>query len=424
MFYLILPYALQQGEAAFINQNITIAGKNLLSPYTGIFTDVLFFLTMGIAIILIKARYRRAAWTGSALLFLYLIYVLVLWVASFMNYPEADEVFLAGRQFIYISLSYYLWVAVFQSVTRKQYERFLNLLFFVTPVCAILYILNSSRIISIYDPVLLFQEVDFNSTTFFRDFRTIPLWLIPVLVLSALSLITPIFNVSKKIVAVNIVVLPAALLFTFTRSLLFIVLIQVIFLFFLYISRFNGRFVRNIIFLLSFLAISIAVMQKIFPDQSAYFRERLLSVEKEGKDEANVEVRLNYVAEASRIVNENNPFTGAGMNKRYYIRMNATGAWVADSTIPYFLLHTGWIGVVWIFGIVLVFFVDSFFLFLRTRDWLTGYLCAFFLSIFISCLIMGEALLGNVWVMVNFALYAVIKLERWKPEEEQDTPGN
>jgi len=418
MFYLILPYALQQGEAAFINQHITIAGKNILSPYATIFTDVLFFITSGIAVFLIKVHYRRMPWVGSILIFSFLLYVLVLWATSLMNYPDGEEVFLTGRQFIYISLGYFLWVAIFQSVTREQYEQFIKLMFYVTPVSAILYILNSGRMIPLYDSSLIYQEVNFGEQTFLRDFRTIPLWLIPVLVLSVLSLITPSFNVSKKIVILNIIVLPVALLFTFTRSLVFIVLIQIGFLFILYISKLNSRLTGNIILLLAFLSISFIVIQKAFPAQSAYFQERLLSVSKEGKDEENINVRLNYVIEANRIVSENSTFVGAGMNRAYYSRMNAIGAWIADSTIPYFLIHTGWIGVLWIFGIVFVFFTDSFFFFLKTRDWLAGYLCAFFLAVFISSLIMGgEVLTGNVWVLANFALYSVIKFNSWRPVE-------
>jgi len=68
-----------------------------------------------------------------------------------------------------------------------------------------------------------------------------------------------------------------------------------------------------------------------------------------------------------------------------------------------------------IFGIVLAFFTDSFFYFLKTRDWLAGYLSAFFLAVFISSLIMGgEVLTGNVWVFANFALYSVLKFNSWK----------
>jgi cell division protein FtsW (lipid II flippase) len=262
----------------------------------------------------------------------------------------------------------------------------------------------------------MYQEVDFGTETFLRDFRTIPLWLIPVLILSVLSLITPSFKVSKKIVILNIIVLPVAVLFTFTRSIVFIILIQVVFLFFLYISKLNKRFLSRIILFLAFLSVSFIVIQKQFPAQSAYFQERLLSAKREGRDEENLNVRFTYFTEANKIVRENNAFMGTGMDRSYYPRMNALGAWIADSTIPYFLIHTGWIGVVWIFGIVFVFFSDSFLFFLKTGDWLAGYLCTSFLAVFISSLIMGgEVLTGSVWILVNFALYSVIKFNSWKP---------
>jgi hypothetical protein len=72
-----------------------------------------------------------------------------------------------------------------------------------------------------------------------------------------------------------------------------------------------------------------------------------------------------------------------------------------------------------IFGIVFIFFVDSLFLFIKTKDWLVGYLSAFFLALFISSLIMGETLTGHVWTLMNFALYSVIKFNRWEPSEEE-----
>ncbi|MEJ7768092.1 MAG: hypothetical protein WKF89_09790 [Chitinophagaceae bacterium] len=416
MFYLILPYALQQGEAAFINQYIAVAGKNILSPYATIFVDVLFFLTAFMAMVLIKIRYKKIPWIGSTIIGFLFLYIAFLWLISFLSYPKSNEVFLTGRQFMYISLSYFLWIAIFQSVTRDQYERFLKLMFYVTPISTIIYILNSSRIVHFFDETLIFQEVDFGMESFLRDFRTIPLWLIPILVLSIQSLLTSTINLSKKVVILNILILPVGVLFTFTRSLLFIVLMQVIFLLVLYGYRLNAKLIGNVILFVAFLSISFFAIQTVFPNQSSYFGDRLLSAKKEGKSEQNVNIRIEYVNEASKIVNQASPFIGAGMNRKSYPRMNAVGAWIADSTIPYFLVHTGWIGVLLIFGIVFVFFVDSFFLFMRTRDWLVGYLSAYFLSLFISSLIMGgEALTGNLWTLLNFSLYSVIKFNRWKP---------
>ena len=415
MFYLLLPYALQQGEAAFIDQSLSLGGKNILSPYANIFIDVLFFITSIFVLFLIKTRHRTISWAGTTLIWLFLGYVVLLWIVSLINYPDIEEVLLTGRQFIYISLSYFLWIGVFQAVTRDQYEQFIRLMFYVTPVSAVLYILNSAKIISLYDPALIYQEVGFGTDVFLRDFRTIPLWLIPIMVLSFLSLVTGLFRIPKAIIAVNIMVLPVALLFTFTRSLVFMVLMQTGFLFFLFFLKLDIKLIRNGMLVLAFLAVPLVIIQNIFPGQSNYFQERFLSVKQEGGEDQNVKVRFNYVAEARQVVSENSTLLGAGMNRFYYPRMNATGAWVADSTIPYFLIHTGWIGVILLFGMVFVFFIDSLIFFMRTEDWLVGYLSGYFLTLFISALIMGgEMLTGSVWTLVNFALYSVIKFNSWR----------
>lgn len=415
MFYFILPYALQQGEAAFIDQNILVAGKGILSPYNSIFVDVLFFLTSAIAIFLVRAKYRKLPWIGSTMVGFFFIYVIFIWMLSFAESYNTTEVFLTGRQFMYISLSYFLWIAILQSVTREQYERFLRLMFYVTPVSALIYILNSSKIITVFDPSLVYLEVDYGAETFIRDFRTIPIWLIPVLVMSVQSVISKNLPVPSPLAIANIVILPIALLFTFTRSLLFIVLMQFAFLLLLYSFQLGGRVIRNFVVFFLFACVSVMVIHKAFPSQAGYFEERLLAVKNEGGAEQNVTIRIDYVNETRTIVNQTNPLIGAGMNRNYYSRMDSIGAWIADSTIPYFLMHTGWIGVLLLFGIVLIFFIDSFFLFLKTKDWLVGYLSSFFLALLVSSLIMGgDTLMGSVWSLVNFALYTIIKLEAWR----------
>ena len=422
IFYLILPFALQQGEAAFINQNIAIGGKNILSPYATVFKDVLFFMMFMMAVFLFKARLKTITWVGSVLIHLFLIYVLLLWISSFLSYPDTNEVFLTGRQIVYISLSYYLWVAIFQSVTREQYEAFLRLIFYVTPVSTILYILNSSGKVHLFDASLIFQEVDFGTTSFLRDFRTIPIWLIPMMVLAILSLITDTIKIRQSVIVANLLILPFGLLFTFTRSLLFIVLMQSVYLFFLFSFNISFKLVRNIAMFVVILSISFFAIKIIYPGPIGYFTERLTSAKTEGKGEQNVNVRLEYYNEATKIINNENPFIGVGMDRKHYQQMDAVGAWIADSTIPYYLVHTGWIGVFLLFGIVLFFFIDSFFLFLKTKDWLTAYLSGFFLTVFISSLIMGgEVLTGSAWTLMNFALYSVVKYDRWKePEPETE----
>lgn len=424
MFYLILPFALQQGEAAFINQSIAIGGKNILSPYYTVFKDVLFFIMFMMAVFLFKTRLKAITWFGSVLIHLFLIYVLLLWVTSFLNYPDSNEVFLTGRPIIYISLSYYLWIAIFQSVTREQFEAFLRMLFYVTPVSTILYILNSSGKVHLFDASLVFQEVDFGTSSFLRDFRTIPIWLIPIMVLSILSLITDTIKIKRSVILANILILPFGLLFTFTRSLLFIVLMQAALLFILFSFNISFKLIRNIVLFIVFLSISFFAITIMYPGPMGYFTERLTSAKTEGKGEQNVNLRLEYYKEANRIINAGNPFVGVGIDRKHYQQMDAVGAWIADSTIPYFLVHTGWIGVFLLFGIVLLFFIDSFFLFLKTKDWLTAYLSGFFMTVFISSLIMGgEVLTNGAWTLMNFALYTVVKFNRWQqPLPEVETP--
>lgn len=416
MYYLILIFALQQGEAAFIDQHITLGGKYLLSTYASIFTDVLFFMAVGISIFLIKVRFKTVSWAGSTLINIYLLYIIVLWVSSFFNYLNTDEVFLTGRQFMYIPLSYFLWMAIYQRVTREQYEQFLRLMFYVTPVSTIIYILNSAKIIHVYDETLIYEEVNFGSESFLRDFKTIPFWLIPVLVLSIQAMITPALRIARKMVILNIVILPIGILFTFTRSLLISVIMQTVFLFMLFGRKLSIKLVANVVMFATFIGLSLLVIQKIFPSQSGYFAERLTSAKTEGKSEENVNIRLEYLYEAMHVTNETSPFVGAGMNRKYYKRMEAVGAWIADSTIPYFLVHTGWIGVLMLFSIVLSFAAASLFTFLKTKDWLTGYLCAYFTGLFIFSLLNGgETLTGSTWTFMNFALYSVIRANRWKP---------
>jgi hypothetical protein len=418
VYYLILPLALQQGEAAFINQFIVIGGKNILSPYQTVFIDTLFFITLAIAIFMMKIRYKKVPWMGTTAIAIFLGYIVFLWFRSFLTYPNNNEVFLSGRKFMYISLSYFLWVAIFESLAREDYEKFIKLMFYVTPVSTIIYILNSAKIITFFDDSLIYAEVDFGTESFLRDFRTIPLWLLPIIVLSILSLITPTIKIPKKVVIGNIILLPVGLLFTFTRSYLIVVLIEVGFLLLLYSYKFSGKLIMNLILLIGFISLTILMAQKVFPGQMNYFSERLLSAKTEGKSEYNVNIRMEYLSEASKIVNATNPWLGEGFDRKYYAQMDSIGAWAADSTIPLFLLHTGWIGVLMIFGVVFIFFVDSLILFFKTKDWLVGYLTAYFLALFISSLIMGETLLGNTWTLMNFSLYTVIKFNKWKPARE------
>lgn len=420
MFYLILVFALQQGQAAFIDQSVNIGGKAIFSVYDQVFTDVLFVITTAIAIFLLKAKIPRQAFAGTGLVMTYLLYIVLLFVMSLATHYDAGEVFLAGRQLLYVSLSYFLWLAIFHSVTREQYEGFLRMLFYVTPVSAVLYILNSSGAVTIFNSDFIYQEIDGASGgTFFRDFGTIPTQLDTVFVICFLSLTVTTFPVPKWLVYVNMVILPIAMLFTFTRSILTGIIMQIVILLLLYAYA-NGSRILNQLLKVCFIVVLFLLpvyfaVQKIYPDAFTYFTERITEAALEKENDPNVNIRIAYLEKTIDITNRTSVLTGAGLNKTYYPELEAIGAWTADSTIPYFLYHTGWLGVMLLYVVLLFFIADGVLYFKRSGDWLAAYLCSGVITSTISSLLMGgDIFKGSVWTFMNLALYTVIRFNLWK----------
>jgi hypothetical protein len=419
LFYLLFPIALQQGPAAFINQDFSLAGKKIFSVNENIFIDVLFFIVLLISVSLIKARVPKLGSIGPKLLIFYLIYITTLFLVDFLTYKDANEVLLTGRNFFYIPVAFFLWLAIFHSVERRDYEEFLKLLFFITPISAILYILNSSNTLSIFPKELVYSEVETDSAYFFRDFSTIPLFLIPVLVMTTQSLLMPIFKVPKGLLLINIIVLPMALMFTFTRSLIITVVLQLVIMLIL-----NGlkkgvkgikQFVVFVLLFAIFLIPVFLVAKKTFPNQVVYLTSRFTNVSSEGVKEQNVNIRVEYLKAAIQITNYTSPLYGAGMTKEFYPQLNSIGAWMADSTLPNLLYHTGWLGVAFIYITLIFFSFDTVIFYFKTGDWLAAYLASSFITLIISSLIMGgQELHGSVWSFMNLALYTVIKFNLWK----------
>lgn len=420
MFYLIVVFALQQGQAAFIDQSFTLGGKSIFSVYDQIFTDVLFVIATGIAIVLMKAKIPPHIYTGSSLVTGYLLYIALLFIMSLATHYDAGEVFLAGRQLLYVSLSYFLWMAIFHSVTREQFEAFLRMLFYVTPVSAVLYILNSSGAVTIFNSDFIYQEIDgAGGSTFFRDFGTIPTQLDTVFIISFLSLTVTTFNIPRWLIYVNMVILPIAMLFTFTRSILTGILMQIVILLLLYAyangARVMNQLLKVVFIVLLFLVPVFFAVQKMYPDAFTYFSERITDAAMEKENDPNVNIRIAYLEKTIEITNRTSVLTGAGLNKTYYPELEAIGAWTADSTIPYFLYHTGWLGVMLLYMVLLFFIADGVLYFRKTGDWLVGYLVSgTATSAFSSLLMGGDIFKGSVWTFMNLALYTIIRFGLWK----------
>jgi hypothetical protein len=419
LFYLIIVYALQQGPAAFIDQSVTVGGKSIFLVYDQIFIDVLFITTVLIAIFLIKAKSPRYKSFGEKLIWFYFFYIAFLFLISLVMNDDPVEVFLTGRQLLYISLSFFLWLSIFYVVTREQYEEFLRFLFYVTPVSSILYILNSSGRFTIFNSEFIYQEIEGLSGIFFRDFATIPTQLVPVLVISLLSLMVTTIKLPRSLIVANMIILPVAVLFTFTRSVFLGIIIQLAVLMGLYLYSGTRRVSKNILALVFMIALVFVptyfIAARVYPDAVEYFTERLSDAAVEQQNDQNVDIRLSYLNKTIEITNETSVITGAGLNRKYYPQMESIGAWIADSTIPYLLYHTGWLGVCLLYMILIFFIVDSVQYFRKTNDWLVAFLSSSIITTTISSLLMGGGIFtGTVWTFMNLALYTTLRYNGWK----------
>lgn len=222
------------------------------------------------------------------------------------------------------------------------------------------------------------------------------------------------------------VILPIAMLFTFTRSIITGILMQIAFILLLYALVNSGRIfsqVFKVCLIVTLLLVPVYFgIQKVYPDAFDYFSERITDATTEKQNDPNVNIRIAYLEKAIDITDRTSFLLGAGLNKKYYPELDAIGAWNADSTIPYFLYHTGWLGVFLLYSILIFFIVDGINYFRKTKDWMVAYLVSGTLTNTISSLLMGgDIFKGSVWTFMNLALYAVIRFNLWRIKERHQS---
>jgi hypothetical protein len=95
---------------------------------------------------------------------------------------------------------------------------------------------------------------------------------------------------------------------------------------------------------------------------------------------------------------------GEGLNKKNDDRMNVIGAWAADSTIPFWLIYTGIIGVLLFYYLSFYFMIYAYKQFSRTLNSVS--LSLFTLTAFaaFASLIMGGYRWGDPFIFFNLAL--------------------
>lgn len=395
LYFLIFPFALSQGPGAFIDTRTVLIAPEVFLHGKNILKDIIIFYLIGVVIYLrnkinINVAYRTPMkWLT--------IYVIFLISTTLIFYGTAYEAIAVIRLFVYMVLGYYLLILLFSSVKYNQFIDFFNILFWVNAIQSVLYVLNSSKVIHIFDASMLYREIESDSSmaSFIRDFSTIPMFSNLLFTYGFISLILneDVFN--KKALYASLVTYPLVMLFTFTRSILFSVGLQVIIAFVILIKLKPTRIFRPYLIALFIGAlIMFGIAKSNFSDEFGYFSERVEGAISERQDEENVNIRIQYHEKAWELLSTNNTiFFGNGLNKKLESDMGDVGAWSADSTIPFLLIFTG------IAGVIIYYSVQIYFLFMCMGNSFYGInsLSITLFSILIvnlfSSLIMG----GNSW---------------------------
>jgi len=341
LFFLIFPLALIQGPGAFIDTRTTLIASEFFLLGRNILMDITIFYLILVVIYLRPRANFRLLWETP--MKFYLVYILFLIVMTLITYGTKYEAIAVIRLWFYMPLGYFLLVLIFSSASSKAFVQFINIFFIVNAIQSVLYVLNSSTLLPLFDQSFLYLEVESGSATFYRDFNTIPIFsgLLFIYGLTSILLDEHIFN--RKAVYSTLATYPFVILFTFTRSVLLSISIQLIIILVILIRYRPTTLLKPyVVALIVGGAIVFVSLKSTFINEFDFFNQRMAGVIEEGKDESNVDIRIQYHLKAWDIMEyENSLIFGDGLNKRLNSKMDDLGALVADSTIPYLLISTG-----------------------------------------------------------------------------------
>jgi hypothetical protein len=406
---LIFPIALVSGPGAFIDPRTVLFAADVFLIGKNMYKDVIIIYLLFVAFSL------RKQWSANLLLktpmLLYGLFILVLIFLTFGASGTNYEAVSVTRLFIYMVLGYFLLILIFSTANSLQFISFFNTLFVATGILSIFYVINSANIFPIFSKENLYETIDMGQVSFYRDFSTMP-YLSHLLFILAFSLtVFKSKDCNRLAVSFVLVTYPFVLLYTFTRSLLAATLIECAIIIFILVIKSPGRIFRTSTIVIAVACLSIFwIVQAKFKSQLSYFTQRVESAKNEGANEENVNIRLAYHLKAYEIVNANHCLLfGGGINKKYEPEMARIGAWTADSTIPFFLIYTGLIGVVFYY------FIGFYFLF-RTISYIRNQfnpfslaLLALMLSSLFSSLLMGGYSWGDPFIFFPFVLVITIE---------------
>jgi hypothetical protein len=409
LYYLIFPIALVSGPGAFIDPRTVLIASDVFLIGKNIYKDVVIIYLLLIAFSL------RKQWSANLLvkspMMMYGLFILVLMLLTFAVSGTSYEAINVMRLFIYMVLGYFLLLLIFSTARSRQFISFFNVLFFVTGIQSILYVINSTKIFSIFYQENLYEVIYMGQVSFYRDFSTIPYFshLLFILAFSLTVFKSKDFN--QKAILFSLATYPFVLLYTFTRSFLATTLIECALIVLILVIKSPGRIFKISTLIIAMACLSIFwIVQTKFKSQLNYFTQRVESAKYGGAQDENVQIRIAYHLKAYEIVKVNHCLLlGGGINKRYEPEMARIGAWTADSTIPFFIIYTGLIGVVFYYLIGVHFLFRTISYIRYQFNPFSSALLAIMLSSMFSSLLMGGYSWGDPFVFLPFVLVIIIE---------------
>jgi hypothetical protein len=404
LYYLIFPIALVSGPGAFIDPRTVLLAADVFLIGKNIYKDVIIIYLLFVAFSL------REHWSTNLLLktpmLLYGLFIMALIFITFGGSGTNYEAVNVSRLFIYMILGYFLLLHILSTANIRQFISFFNFLFAATGVLSIFYVINSANILPIFYKENLYQIIDIGQVSFYRDFSTIPYFSHLLFILAFSLTVFKVKDFNRVALSIVLITYPFVLLYTFTRSLLATTLMECTIIILALVIKSPSRIFRisTIVILVACMSIFWIVQTK-FKNQLSYFTQRVHSAQNEGANEENVNIRIAYHVKAYEIVNTNHCLLfGGGINKKFEPEMVRIGAWSADSTIPFFLIYTGFVGVVFYYIIFLHFLFRTIKYIRKLFNPFSIALFALILSSLFSSLLMGGFSWGDPFVFFPFVL--------------------
>jgi hypothetical protein len=409
LFFLIFPLALIQGPGAFIDTRTVLVAPEFFLVGRNIMKDLtIFYLIIVVFYLKKKVNFRILKESPMKLYLAYILFLIFMTIAISGTKYEAIAII---RLWLYMVLGYFLMILLFSSVNIELFFRFLTVLFWTNGIQSVLYILNSSGILPVFDQSFFYSEIESGSGTFLRDFNTIPNFSNFLFILGITSLLLTEERINRKAIYFTLATYPVVLLFTFTRSLLISSVIQLILVLLVILWYRPSVIFKSYVFVLITCGLFLFIFIKSsFVNEFNYFDERFSGVVEEGVKEGNVDIRIQYHEKAwALLANNNSLILGDGLNKRLNNNMGDIGAWSADSSIPFLLLYTGLLGTLLFFGNMIFFLLLS----MRTNFYslnpLAITLFASFSTSIISFFLMGGNAWGSPLIFFDFVLIVYLR---------------